>query len=443
MILYWIIFIGIIISAFHNYKNTVIIWMPLQLLFNDLVAIRYSNPVLSLSVAVNLLLPIIYYVKCFKQEGKFHMSNERFFFKPVLIAYLISYALSFLFSTVPISTALNTTIKFFMKNFVMVYIFQLCLTDKKAVHLFVKSSLIVCILLAILGIYEFITKDNPVLDYIYIHAPHTEELSNRMFYIPPQMGGLYQLRYGMIRANSFFGISIAFGVTCIFYFFLSGFLLKNKYNVCNRKLIVVGLISSIIGIFLCNSKTPMFGMIFFILALCDIKQLFNIKNLIVLVGCLIIILGCFPDSLNNYIALFDSNVADEGGGSTVAMRERQMQIAVKLFYRNPLFGNGVGALDVLTRVGDNADILGAESIWLKTLPERGIMGCIVYLFWYLYVWLRFKAIVSTKTLLFFLVGLIAMESGTGMLDLSLYSSILLTIRKINILNKLKLQKKYI
>lgn len=443
MILYWIIFIGIIISAFINYKKTVIVWMPLQLLFNDLVAIRYSSPVLSLGVAVNLLLPMIYFSKCYKRENKFHMSKETFFFKPVFIAYIISYAFSFLFSIVPIGTALNTTLKFFMRNFVMVYIFQLCLTDKKAIHLFVKSSFIVCILLALLGTYEFIAKDNPVLDYIYMHAPHTEEMSNRMFYIPPQMGGGYQLRYGMIRANSFFGISIAFGVSCIFYFFLSGFLLKNKYYICNKKLIMLGLISSIMGIFLCNSKTPMFGLIFFIFALCDVKQIFNIRNIVVLAAFIIMLLVLIPDSLNNYISLFDSNVAEEGGGSTVAMRERQMQIALKLFNMNPLFGNGVGALDVLTRVGDNSDILGAESIWLKTLPERGLLGCAVYLFWYAYVWLKCRKILPSKTLFFFLLGLIAMESGTGMLDLALYSSILIAIRKIIILNKMGLIKQRI
>lgn len=73
------------------------------------------------------------------------------------------------------------------------------------------------IIITCLGLFEAILKDNPWLDFVYFNSPHDESTIGRLFYIPPSVGGSLEMRLGMVRAYSTFGIHIAFGTACVFY----------------------------------------------------------------------------------------------------------------------------------------------------------------------------------------------------------------------------------
>ena len=89
--------------------------------------------------------------------------------------------------------------------------------------------------------------------------------------------------------------------------------------------------------------------------------------------------------MDNFYSLVDSKIAEEGGGSTVHGREIQFRAALNMFELNPLFGNGPGSIAVLKNIGNNNEILGAESSWMQILPERGLFGAIVYIYMYIYL----------------------------------------------------------
>ena len=71
-----------------------------------------------------------------------------------------------LFSIVPFTEVFANTIKYFIQNFIIVYLFQRALYNKEDIKLFLKTGLIVVALIISLGLYETIFKDNPVLDYV-------------------------------------------------------------------------------------------------------------------------------------------------------------------------------------------------------------------------------------------------------------------------------------
>lgn len=346
-----------------------------------------------------------------------------------------------LFSIVPFTEVFTNTIKYFIQSFIIVLLFQKALNDIEDIRLFLKSGLIVIILMISLGMYEIIIKDNPVLNYVYLNAPE-EAIQGKMYYTPPfiSYSGELNMRFGLVRAYSFFGIHIAFGCASILLFYLYFYFYNQKKLIIDKKQLLLGSILVLTGAFICNSKTPLVGMPFFILAIVKSKTLTNFKLIISIFLILLVIIVYFPDYFNNFIALFDSKMAEEGGGSSTEMRVRQFEIGLRLFNNSPIFGNGVGAIAVFMKSGSNADLLGAESSWLKILPERGIIGVIAYLILYFQMYNKLKGVLKKKEILGFLIGLMVMETATGFMNFALYGSIIICLYRYKQLSKKTIQQ---
>ena len=208
-----------------------------------------------------------------------------------------------IFSIVPFTEAITATIKYFIQNFLIVYLFQKALKDKNDIALFFNTSFIVILAIITLGLYESIMKDNPVLDYVYLNAP-LDMIKGKMYYVPPFLSSLgdVQMRYGMVRAYSFFGIHIAFGCACVLllYMYLY-FIKKREASIIHSNIkLYLGAISLVIGVFICNSKTPLLGLVFFLLAFFSIKQFFRVKVLACLFLLVIVIVVYAPNYLNNF-----------------------------------------------------------------------------------------------------------------------------------------------
>lgn len=430
MILYWIIFSLILFFSIKDWKKTVIVWLPVQMLFNECICLKYTPPAVSLVLAVDALLLLEYFI----MRPKKGLNNSPFLFNTAFAAYLVSYAVSMIFSIVSFSEVLTGTIKYFIQNFIIVFLFQKALDDNEDIKLFFKTSFIIIILIVSLGLYESVLKDNPVLDYVYLHAP-TDMIKGKMYYIPPFASflGDLQMRYGMVRAYSFFGIHIAFGCACVLFLYLYLYLFRHRINYINKKQVLIGSILLLLGILLSNSKTPMVGLLFFFFAFFGFKHIFNFKTFVALSILICVILMYAPNYLNNITALFDADIAEEGGGSNVSMRVRQLDVALNMFFNNPLFGNGVGSIPIMMNVGSNSDLLGAESSWLKILPERGLIGAVAYIILYHQIYIKWKKVVDKRELLLFLCGLMAMETVTGFMNFPIFGSILICIYRHKVL----------
>lgn len=437
MLLAWIILLFITICALVNFKKTFIIWMPFQMLFNAQVALKYTPPAMSLNLGIALILFCIYFF-IYKNKSK-TCCNERFILGTAVIVYSISYLLSFVVSIAPISSGINAVIKFFLMTFGLMYIFQKLITTKEDIHLFVRACIIVVFLIVGLAIFESIFKDNPILNYVYNNSPHDETTRGRMWYIPPSIRGTMAMRYGMVRAYSFFGIPIEFGCACAFLFFLLMLVYRNNFfkdlNI-KKKTLQISIILSFIGIFLANSKTAYVGIIFLLFGLFSIKQILNIKVIVPLLIGIFVFFYFFPEYILNFTSLFDEDVAEEGGGSTVAGREIQFAVALRMFEMNPILGNGPGSIDVLKEIGNNSDILGAESSWMQVLPERGIMGAISYIIFYLSIFKRCIVYVPVRVIGGLLLGLFIMETATGIINAVYFMPVIIIIYKLYKFNHL-------
>lgn len=430
----------VIFFSFINFKKVVLFWLPAQLLFNAQVAVRYTSPAMSLQIAVNMFLLFFYYIKYNSLFCKNTNQKEDFPLWKASILILASYILSSIISPYGTFRGFTSAIKYFVTDIGSVFLAFKMLEEDKDIRFFIKSCSIVFFLIISLGISEFILKDNVWADIVYMGSPHDETTEGRLFYLPPFLGGGHEMRYGMIRAISTFGIHIAFGVSCVVYFWLFVFMGIRKYYYISRKRIIAMSVLTLLGVFLCNSKTGMVGLVFILLSLYPVKVLFRPRYILPFFVGIAVLLILFPEYLLNFVSLFDSDVAAEGGGSSVSARQQQFDIAMRMFLYNPIFGNGIGSIDVLKEISDNSDILGAESVWMQILPERGLFGMWAYCYLYIAYYKYITNLIPHRMLFFFLISIIVMSTATGEITQSYWGVVLVAAVKMIEQSKMRIRR---
>ena len=415
-----ILWLGISICAISHFKNTVMVWMVARVLFNAQIAVRYNSPGMSLVIAVDMTLILLYFLRRNKYKRIGLVRRDKFPLKSAFIFTFVSFVISSLFAIVPINVGLVATLKYFVSNFGILYVFFKCLDTKSDVVLYVKTALVIAVLITILGLYESIFKDNPWLDFVYLNSPQNESTRGRMFYVPPFVGEGLQTRLGLVRSYSFMGIHIAFGTVCVYLLYLFATLKNNKLFDLNGNLLNAVILLLLSGVVASNSKTPILGVLVLLFAFYSFKQLFQPKVILPLLLVFEIIIVFVPSITMSFMSLFDSNLAEEAGGSTVEGRQKQFEVALRLFGMNPLFGNGVGSIGVMKTIGANGAILGAESSFMQILPERGLLGIVAYMVTYWGLFMYGKKYLPRKLCIYYLLSLGVMEFVTGILDMPVW-----------------------
>lgn len=423
--------IVVALCALRRFRATVIVWMVAQTLLNAQIAVKYSSPALSCMLAVDIVLTIIFLFKI-RGRNKIKFEKGTYLFKAPMMLMLSSYIVTILLAPYNTLQGFNSAIKFFVANFILLYLFQRCLVDKRDIKLFVKTCVVIVILQCTLALSESIFHDNIWLDIVYNTSPHNEATHARMFYTPEHKS----IRYGLARCQGFFSIHILFGVFCAIFFGFIMVVYRRKWRLINQKVLLTSIVLLFAGIMMSNSKTGMVGLILILLGIYRPLQLLNIKvgGIIILLAGIVIVF--FPGYIYNIFSLFDESLAAEGGGSTVTGRKVQFMAAYRMFMLNPFFGSGIGSFGVLSGQGFE-EMLGAESSWMQILPERGIYGGIMYILMYICIYKVFRQRLGKRFTFFYLLSIFTMESATGIYDfgMALWGSVLITMAKYSRLRK--------
>ena len=193
------------------------------------------------------------------------------------------------------------------------------------------------------------------------------------------------------------------------------------------------------GVLVSNSKTPLVGIIFLFFAFYGLVTLFKPAIMIPTLLIAFAIYTYFPEYILTFTSIYDLDLADEGGGSTAELREHQMEAAWQLFLRNPLLGNGLGSLAYLRSEDDAVveGLKGAESSIFQIMPERGIVGILVYFFMFVSLYFKCKSNIPHKELFFYLIAILSMEIVTGQLEMSLWGGMLLAVNRMFALRKMR------
>ncbi len=400
------------------------------MLFNAQVAVKYSAPAISLDLAVNIFLLFCYFIR---KGGLYRKINRESFVltKPMLFL-LISYLISTVVGPLNTVKGINSIIKYFVTSFGVLFLALKVLDTKEDVRFYIKSATIVMLLIVCLAISESILKDNLWLDFVYFNSPHDATTVGRMFYDPNNI----ELRYGMVRARSFFGIHIALGLACVCYFWLYQVIYTRKWRYEKNSVLILLSILTMSGVIMANAKTGYIGLAIVILGLYPLSSFVKPKIIIPIAVAIILLIIYFPEYLNNFISLYDPTVAEEGGGSSVQGRQIQFAVAQQMFEMNPIFGNGPGSIAEMVRENPAfADILGAESSIMQVLPERGIVGFVAYIYLYISIYNKLKIAIPKRLLFFYIFAILTMEFVTGILDMAIWGTVLFAVYRMYSLNR--------
>lgn len=254
----------------------------------------------------------------------------------------------------------------FATSFVMVGVFWYSIQSIEDVKKFSRYFFLFLIALIAYGLFEELTKWNPIMDFIVNNHLNTGSADNP-----------YDYRYGFKRIQSFLGLFGALGVCCvisiIYYVNLS---INYLPVVAKYKKQIPYLIG---GLFLCVLFTGTrsiyvcfaVGMTFLLQRkIIHSKQMFL---MIVLAILLIPFVGIYFDSILR--SFVDTNSVS---GSDVDLRQDQLDISLYFMSKSPWVGNGFGFTFDTVKYLYIEQIAGAESVWFPLMIDQGLLGVLSY-----------------------------------------------------------------
>ena len=394
MLIFLFISFLIIVAAYKNFRVTFIFYMALKMVGLSMMCIKYTPPALSMETLLNFFFLFEFFRRGYLKHYIHNFNN--FPLKRYFILSAISIGLSSVFSIMPFSYNINTLILTFMDEYLLVIIFWFYINKRQDIYLFIKCSMGILLVSYIFGFYEFIVGHNPFLDYLRQNI--NEDLLTGKFYDPGERLGLRRVVAFFVSPNNF--LYGAFVALLLFYYNK-----LSKYGERIIKHIFIFAFLSMALIIMANSRTVLISsIIIFIPILFSYKsQSIKIVLLLLLVGIL------FAPFIMQYSANITSVLSSSDKvaieGSSISGRMGQFTGAFELMMKSPIIGNGLGSISyfVSDEGGWRWIILGTESVWMKLMIERGILGIIAYAFLFLDLLKSFK-VTSDSSMLFCILG---------------------------------------
>lgn len=423
MIIFLCLSMLFIFAAYKNLKATFIFYMAFKMIGLQLMCIKYTPPALSMETFLN-----IYFVFVFWKRGllkQYFSSFKLFPLKRYFIISLISIGLSSIFSIMPFNSTINTIIMTLLNDYLIVIIFWFYVNTREEICLFIKSCMIVLIVSYIFGIYEFITNTNPFLDIIRGNV--SEDLLLGKFYDTGERLGLRRINAFFVSPNNF--IYGAF-VTMILFVY-------NKYIKPPFKYSIIFALLSFLLILMANSRTVLISSIIIMSPL-----LFAFKSKSIKIATCVIILFIISSPFimqyaSNITSVLDSSSSAEIEGSSVMGRMMQFEGSLELMMKSPIIGNGIESITYF--MSDKFDwrwiIFGTESIWMKLMIERGILGILSYCFLFVDLITKLK-VGKDKTMFIIMLGYLCAHTMSSLpgFSLSYFLIVMLCLYKIKNFN---------
>ena len=424
MIFYYLLFIWFVYALSKDFKHTLLVYLPMRIAIHQGIILWPVNPTVMFdSVACFFIILNYFFIQKAKPAG------VKFPFTFPLALFACSEFLSSFFASTS-GNGMN-----FLQNIVVGILFLYIVWDNihssDDLKLVIKGYTIMFTLAIGLSLFEQVTHFNPIIALETALLPANAPLGLIWPSTQVRFGGLF-------RAQAFMSISITYGAYCLM-FFLFYFFFTNKYPIYNfynknkNKIFTLGLA---LGAFLSGSKSSILALAIGFVPLLRVKWFFNIKivlPLVIVLGLSLPMMTGMYDDI--YSAMTAENTWDYQGGSSLAMREMQLNVSLIEFNKSPVIGNGTKYLaQAMDYYG--AELLGAESIWFGLLIEKGVIGIIAFVVILIYPLfmrrLRYKKIYLSLALGWLAINTMTTIPGLGN---TFYYTLIILLYKAQLLNE--------
>lgn len=375
MNIFLLIYIPLLLYMVYDFKRAFIIFVFLKIFLNQNINLINlpGIPLLTLELTCNICFGLYYYF-IYRKKSVSEIFPLNFAFKIVLI----SIAISTFVSSVGFSSAITRSIQIVFNQYVFVYILWEVINSRNDIRNILKGLFMVFIVLACYGFFEKIIGFNPIMEY-------ERSLNNSDNIIDWSYSDTD--RHGMGRVQSLIIHPIGLGIIMaglLNLFVLFYFQYRNIWKISLLRIIMIGFLGVCV-LFFTNSRSPIVFMGIAFLPFFNLKNKKSYQLLFLILAIFIIGFQYIEPYLGNIFSLFSSEKQDKVGGSSIAMRILQFAAGIFLVKDHFIFGLGIKSINQF--IGKGYGILGAESIWLNLLIERGLVGIISH---FILLWSVFK-----------------------------------------------------
>jgi hypothetical protein len=309
-------------------------------------------------------------------------------------------------------------IDLYIQTFLVIFLAYNNLKEDEDWAILFRYFAVCSIILCLYGFYNFITRTNP---YDNLISTSFNSSSSFDFY-----KNIFDERF---RINSFVDHPIYYGYLLGILFLLSFYAFLYRAGKV-RILYLSAMVMTFLNLLMTNSRTPfisfLFGLVFFILLSLHLKLKIQIAILSILFCSALYTIPSVRDKINNTIDIFQKG-GSQVSGSSLKMREMQLQASFLLFEKKPVSGNGLYYIEENLGYSSNEDksmssydLQGFESYFYIILIEQGLIGIllnltffgalIIYFFKRRIISLEYSGLGLATTLMFLVFSI-----GTGTL----------------------------
>ena len=272
---------------------------------------------------------------------------------------------------------IELTGKYFVICYAFISVFSI--NDMKPI---LKVSYYGLIILTVFGVLNLITRRAWFIDTIGAYMTVSENMQD--------LGGKFT-NTERFRVQSMFFNPFDYGYICILLLLLQlwGYIKK----MVSKRHFYISTMCCIFGVLFCGCRTNILcliiGLIAFIYYAYSVKQ--QIKYAFIGFLLCFIAYSCIPiiqEKVNQTITTFDSN--SQTSGSSIDMRLLQYTAVLYHIQDHELFGRGFGFFNIDMGWGESQmaslvdkDLYGLEGVIMNYLLERGIIGLLFYLTFYI------------------------------------------------------------
>ena len=281
---------------------------------------------------------------------------------------------------VPFLSSLKATF-FTLLEMIFFFFAWIIFENKEDFKSFYSIFTLIVIVSTIYGLFEYITKDNPYIEYISTEFNDGESVQEKFI---NEVRGFINGRIEAFTEHplthgQYMEIALAFLV-----------LLKDSFYSQSKKLLPYLFILIIVNIIFSGSRAVLIGSLAFI----TLTIYENISKKFILYSLLLIPLflyigggdkaGTIGSTFKTMIFFWDNKQKEDISGSSVDSRADQYLYMVADLEGKILTGHGLGYIrqEAEAYGGDHPVMHGYESIVLSKVTEVGLLGLIIYLIWY-------------------------------------------------------------
>lgn len=257
------------------------------------------------------------------------------------------------------------------KYLVIAYAF-FCINDINGIRKSVDSAFKSLIVLTFFALLNFVTRQAVFVNSLGIDTVSGDRL----------------------RVQAMFGNAFCYGYICIVLMFFTIFA-WNKQLLTKRKYIIA-LICCGFGMLVCGSRSVLIAgfasLIFYIMFAKRLSK--KIYSLLAIVILLVISYNFIPsvqEKIDQTMSVFTDTIGSQVGGSNLEMRQTQYLTTMFYIQDQPFFGMGEGFFNIDLGWEDvvdgnsttRTDLAGLEGVTMSLLLQRGFVGVLFYLVFYI------------------------------------------------------------